>query len=162
MLNRCVPYTDATSVEQERCAYPSCTAEEAVGLGAVCADAPAPAGGASSTVSSGGEWEMTSGAQRAACIVKVSQLQGEANPEPNPNPDPNPNPNPGPKPGPNPAPNPNPNPNPNPDLHQVTKLQGAVYKMQTDDEISGASDTLLRYIAQVVATTTYYRASSSQ
>ena len=30
----------------------------------------------------------------------------------------------------------------------MTKLQGEVYKMQTDDEIAGASDTLLRYIAQ--------------
>ena len=30
----------------------------------------------------------------------------------------------------------------------MTKLQGEVYTMQTDDEIAGASDTLLRYIAQ--------------
>ena len=72
MLNRCVPYTDATSVEQERCAYPDCTAEEVVALGAVCADAAAPGAGAGGgEVSSKGEWEMTSSAQRAACVVKV-------------------------------------------------------------------------------------------
>ena len=100
VLNRCVPYTEATSVEQERCAYPNCTAGEVVALGAVCADAAASGGAGSGEVSSRGEWEMKSSAQRAACIVKV------------------------------------------------TKLQGEVYKMQTDDEIAGASDTLLRYIAQ--------------
>ena len=87
-------------MEQERCAYPNCTASEVVALGAVCADAAASGGEGSGEVSSRGEWEMKSSAQRAACIVKV------------------------------------------------TKLQGEVYKMQTDDEIAGASDTLLRYIAQ--------------
>jgi hypothetical protein len=86
VLNRCVPYTSATSSDVERCAYPECTSEQAVALGAVCAD--------------GGAWEMRSSAQRAACVVKV------------------------------------------------TKVQGKVYRMQTDDEIAGASDALLRYIAQ--------------
>ena len=86
VLNRCVPYTAGTSSDVERCAYPECTSEEAVALGAVCAD--------------GGAWEMRSSAQRAACVVKV------------------------------------------------TKVQGEVYRMQTDDEIAGASDALLRYIAQ--------------
>ena len=86
VLNRCVPYTAGTSSDVERCAYPECTSEEAVALGAVCAD--------------GGAWEMRSSAQRAACVVKV------------------------------------------------TKVQGEVYRMQTDDEIAGASDSLLRYIAQ--------------
>ena len=69
-------------MEQERCAYPDCTAEEVVALGAVCADAAAPGGAGGDEVSSKGEWEMTSSAQRAACVVKVTKLQGEASPHP--------------------------------------------------------------------------------
>ena len=57
-------------------------------------------GGVCDTALGKGEWAMSTRAQKAACLVKV------------------------------------------------TKVEGEVYKMQTSDDIAGASDALLEYIAQ--------------
>lgn len=89
MLNRCVPYTDSANTETDLCAYPKCDAAEVVALGGVC-----------DTALGKGEWAMSTRAQKAACLVKV------------------------------------------------TKVEGEVYKMQASDDIAGASDALLEYIAQ--------------
>jgi len=65
LLNRCVPRVEQDATSEKMCAYPNCTAPEAVALGAVCATNP----------DFGPSWVMSTLEQKRTCIVEAKQTK---------------------------------------------------------------------------------------